>query len=186
MDIYQFFSCLTALPIKIDTIAEYLKDSGHGDHIFFCEVDIDPDVIWAQLRVYQEQGAYGAEKKIYEIQYSEHLTHEQKRLACCKELLHILDSEAEAAASQSEVETLIQQMAIPPQAGISLPASSDHFGVIRALLILVPRDSLSEFKKAYDAGKISEDEVAKATGIPVEYARVTLQDYWSELSQRII
>ena len=186
MDIYQHFSCLTNLPIKIDHIADFLKDNGYADEIYFSEVDIDPNVIWAQLRAFREDRPYGGEKTIYEVQYSNKLSNDQKRLACCKELIHILDGSDEAASSKEEVELLIKQMAIPPQSGISLPASNDHFGIVNALLVLVPRDSLEDFKLAYDSGHITEDEVAKATGIPVEFARLTLQDYWTEISQKIV
>ena len=185
MDIYQFFSCSTAIPIRIDSIAGFLTDSGFANRIYFCEVDIDPDIMWAQLRAYKQRFAYGDEFTEYEIQYSKRLTDAQKRLACCKELLHILDEENQIAASQEAVETLIQQMSIPPQSGISLPAANDHLGIVRALLVLVPRDCLVKFKTAYDAGDITADEVAKATGIPVEFARLTLQDFWQDLANSI-
>ena len=185
MDIYQFFSCLTKLPVKIDTVAEFLKDRGFADSIFFCGVDIDPEILWAQLKAHKQSMPYGEDFIEYEVQYSKHLTSPQQRLACCKELLHILDEEGEKASTQESVELLIQQMSIPPQSGIALPAANDHTGIIRALLILVPRDCLSEFKAAYDRGDITASEVAKATGIPVEYARLTLQDFWRDLSDII-
>ena len=185
MDIYQFFSCITKLPIRIDSILEFLRERGIAEHVFFCEVDVDPAIMWAQMRAYRSMRMYGDDKIVYEIQFSKHLTVPQKRLACCKELLHILDEEAEMASTQAQVEELIQQMSIPPHSGISLPTANDHFGLIRALLILVPRDCLSEFKAAYDSGKMTDEEVARATQVPVEYARLTLQDFWQKLSSSI-
>ena len=185
MDIYQFFSCLTRLPIRIDSVAGFIKDRGLADRIYFCEVDIDPNILWAQLKAHKQKLPYGDEFIEYEIQYSRHLTLPQKRLACCKELLHILDDQDAMASTQESVELLIQQMSIPPQSGIALPAANDHTGIIRALLILVPRDCLGEFKKAHDAGDMTADEVAKATGIPVEYARITLQSFWQQLVDKI-
>ena len=185
MDIYQFFACLTRLPIRIDSVAGFIKDRGLADRIYFCEVDIDPDILWAQLKAHRQKLIYGEEFIEYEIQYSKHLTLPQKRLACCKELLHILDDQDAMASTQESVELLIQQMSIPPQSGIALPAANDHTGIIRALLILVPRDCLSEFRRACDAGDMTADEVAKATGVPVEYARITLQGFWQQLVDRI-
>lgn len=185
MDIYQFFACLTKLPIRIDHIVEFIKDRGFADKIYFCEVDINPNILWAQLKVHRCVFPYGNEFIEYEIQYSKHLTEAQQRLACCKELLHILDQEGEMASTKEAVSLLIQQMSIPPQSGIALPAANDHTGIVRALLVLVPRDCLAEFKAAYDRGDLTSDEVAKATGIPVEYARITLQDFWQQLVERI-
>ncbi|MFG6549752.1 hypothetical protein ACGYLV_11885 [Sulfitobacter sp. M21595] len=185
MDIYQFFSCLTTLPIRIDSIVGFIRDRGLADNVFFCEVDIDPDILWAQLKVHKQKRLYGDDYLEYEIQYSKHLSVPQQRLACCKELLHILDDQDAMASTQDSVELLIHQMSIPPQSGIALPAVNDHTGIIRALLIMVPRDCLCDFKASYDNGEITADEVAKATGIPVEYARITLQDFWQELSDLI-
>lgn len=189
MDIYEQFSCFTKLPIRIDSIVEFIKDRGLANQIFFCEVDINPEILWAQLRAHRQKLPYGQDDFVqYEVQYSKHLTLPQKRLACCKELLHILDDSEEMASTKEAVELLIKQMSIPPQSGlaqVALPAANDRTGFVRALLILVPRDCLCEFKKAFDAGEITADEVAKATGIPIEYARLTLQDFWQQLADKI-
>ena len=182
-DIYQFFACTTHLPVKIDSVLSFLRDRGLVQHVNFYEVDIDSNILWAQFRAYDPY-PYASEPT-YEIHYSKHLTDAQKRLACCKELLHVLDEEVTMASSQEEVETLVKEMTIPPHSGISPPTSNDHSGIIRALLILVPRDCLQLLKPAYDGGEISAEEVAAATGLPVEYARLTLQDFWRELVHRI-
>jgi hypothetical protein len=187
MDVYNFFSCLTKLPVRVDSVVEFLKDAGIFHEVYFSEVEMDPSVLWAQVRAYYPTTAYDRQMPpILEIMYSAELNDRQARLACCKELLHALDEIHERAVSQEDVETLIQQMSIPPNAGFSLPAANDHMGIVKALVVLVPHAALADLRPAYERGEISEGEIANALELPVEYVRLTLAPFWDELCDKIV
>lgn len=185
-NIFELFSCHMRLPVRIDAVADYMRENGFVHDVGFSSVDMDPAVLWAQMRAYYPKTPYDHQMPpIVDIMYSKHLSKAQRRLACCKELLHILDSDEEKAHTQDEVETLIRQLSIPPNAGFSLPAANDKAGVVKALVILVPRDALSELKPLYDSGDLSEGELAQAFDVPVEYFRLTLWDGWTAICDKI-
>jgi hypothetical protein len=187
MNIYEHFSCFMRLPVRIDSVVDFLKDAGFVTNVGFSEVDIPPEVLWAQVRAYYPKTPYNNDiPPIVDIMYSKYLSENEARLACCKELLHILDEPDERAKSKQEVETLINQMSIPPNAGFSLPAANDHSGVIKALVLLVPRDALEELKPLFEAGDLSEGEMAAAFGVPVEYVRLTLIPQWPDICKLLL
>ena len=185
MTIYEHFGCFTNLPVSVDLVVEVLRDRGFVHEVYFSAVDIPPEVLWAQMRAYYPTTAYDRSMApIIEIMYSKYLDEHQARLACCKELLHALDSDDERAATEEAVSTLIEQMAIPPNSGISLPAANDRLGVVRALAVLVPEAALAQLRPAYRRGEISEGEIASALALPVEYVRITLLDAWDKLIEQ--
>lgn len=182
MNVYEYFGCFTCLPVSVDVVVDVLRDRGFVHEVFFSAVDIPTDVLWAQVRVYYPTTPYDRNMPpILEVMYSKYLDEGQARLACCKELLHALDTLEERASSEESVSTLIEQMAIPPSSGISLPAANDRLGVIRALAVLVPEAALAQLRPAYKRGEISEGEIAAALVLPVEYVRITLLDAWDRL-----
>jgi hypothetical protein len=182
MTIYEYFGCFTRLPVSVDLVVDVLKDRGFVHEVYFSAVDIPPEVLWAQARFHYPTTPYDRNMPpIVEVMYSKHLDERQARLACCKELLHALDTSDERASTEEAVATLIEQMAIPPNSGISLPAANDHLGVVKALAVLVPEAALAQLRPAYRRGEISEGEIAAALVLPVEYVRITLLDAWDKL-----
>lgn len=54
-------------------------------------------------------------------------------------------------------------------------------GMLRALVVLLPRDAIEELK----AKQISPEDAAKLARIPEEYAQLAMSDYWSEVVKDI-
>jgi hypothetical protein len=57
----------------------------------------------------------------------------------------------------------------------------DHLGLLRAVLILLPRDAISELKEK----QVSPEDVAKLARIPEEYARLAMSEYWEAVTEGI-
>jgi hypothetical protein len=186
MNVFQYFSCVRRLPVAIDAVVDHLRDQGRVHEVYFSPVDMDPSVLWSICRAYYPKTPYDRDMPpIIEVMYSNQLNESQVRLACCKELLHALDTEEERASTLEDVSTLIDQLSIPPQAGFSLPTANDHLGVVKALAVLVPRDALEDLRDAYQRGEISEGEIASAVKVPVEFVRLTLLPVWVKICKEI-
>jgi hypothetical protein len=52
MTIFELFGCFTKLPVRIDLVVDVLRDRGYINQVYFCEVDIPTDKLWAQMRAY--------------------------------------------------------------------------------------------------------------------------------------
>jgi len=107
------------------------------------------------------------------------------RLACCKEMLHLLDSHDATAYDRDLVSKLVQEITLPMEVSMALPSIVDHAKIAHALCILLPIAALKPLKEAYDAGKISAANIASIAEIPEAWVRVALLDRWTELHEKI-
>lgn len=188
MDLFEYFSCVRRLPVKVDDVIEVLQEKGFVFEVHFKESsELPEEALWAFFRSFRPRAVYSNDiPPIIQVVYAEGLTWEEQRLACCKELLHALDEDIEKAATREQVATLIEQMAVPPQSGISLPTINDHLSVPKALIILAPRDALEELRPLVASGKLSEKEVARILELPVEYTRLVLSEHWPKLAEAVL
>jgi hypothetical protein len=67
------------------------------DEILYTPVDFDPAILLGQLKRYRLPiGVYSADSKwVSEIRYAQSLNLCWQRFVCCKELMHIFDSDEE-------------------------------------------------------------------------------------------
>lgn len=184
-NIYEFFACFSRLPVAIDVVVEQLRDMGVMDSIEYYEVDTNPADIAGMCRVYTSKPPYGDRKRHAQIVYSGRLSPEWQRLIVCKELLHLLDAEHERAHTREQVSRLIDEMVVPIAAGVSVPAFSDHIGLLNALKVLLPRDALGELAALHQQGKITAEYVAAAAQVPLSFAEFALTPRWLEIIDKI-
>lgn len=186
MNIYQFFSCFTLLPVPIDTVVEHVCDNGAAATISYHAVDVDPAIVAGICRVYHHKPVYAAEPvKHADIIYSSRLPEGWQRLVICKELLHLLDGTHEMAHTPEQVSQLIDEILVPTAVQMSVPGLSDHVGLLNALKILLPRDALAELAKAHAEGKITEQDLAAAAKVPVVFASLALKPEWQKILEDI-
>ena len=185
-NVYEFFSCLTKLPIDLDTVCDQACEYRCVDEFRFAEVDIDLTVLLGMLQMFQENGPSGESRKIARVLYSSHIRdNAMRRLVCCKEILHVFDSDDATARSLKAVDELIESIVVPPTSGIPSSVWSDHSGSLHALMVLLPRDALVAIRPIYQDGGLSVEDVARLADIPAAYARVALSPLWSEILDKI-
>ena len=188
MDMYEFFACFTKLPILIDTVRDQALRYGAVDKFRFVKTDTDPTVLRGKLQMFQETGDDGKPETVARIFYSRHIPDSAtRRLVCCKEILHIFDSDAETARSLEAVDGLIESIVIPPDVDVRLANStwSDHLGCLHALMILLPRGALDILKEKIVSGELSVADVARLADIPDTYARLALSPVWEKITDKI-
>lgn len=186
MNIYEYFACFTKLPIRLDDIRDQALEYGIVQEFQFIPVDINPNVLMGKLRLYEETLDDGSKHKVAQIFWSSSITNNaDRRLICCKEILHVFDEDEHTARSIEAVGTLIDQIVIPPSSGISASAMSDQIGMLHAVMVLLPRDALIELLPVVEAGRLSVEDVANLADIPEPYARLALSPVWQELLDKI-
>jgi hypothetical protein len=184
--IYKHFSTKTVLPIKLADVKAAILNTGEVAAITRFPVDMDELVLHGMLRVYRDRPPYAVEDRVMaQIAYYEGLTDEQIRLVCTKEMLHLLDHQVATAATQEQVSKLVEEITLPLEAVASLPGISDHTKLVHALCILVPQAARTLLKEAFDAGKMSIEDIARVARIPEPYARLVMNDRWENLETKI-
>lgn len=180
MTIVEYFSCYTSLPIKINHITAHVKEHGFIDEVIFYPVDMNVERARGVCRRYiKHDGLYREPIRCADIGYALSMDIPWRRLVQAKELVHLTDNGQ--ASTKEQVQRLIEEIVLPPGISSSLPGHEDHFGDLKALMVLLPRDSLDLLKPKVDAGLLSTEEVANVARIPVAYARLALSNFWPEV-----
>ena len=172
------FSNFTQVPISIDDVHGFIMDRGYADNIYYCEVDINPEILRAQHKAHKVKHIYGEEKIEYEIQYSKHLNEYETRVAVCKELLHVMDTEIIRATTREQVSTQIDEVVISGEIeGLSSEAQGDKFGIIYALMVLIPTNVIDEVMAEFPGDLVgATNKLSELTQVPQIYARFALTD----------
>jgi hypothetical protein len=187
MHVVEFFASFTKLPIRLDDIAEQVKESAGIDSIRFIPVEIDRSVLMGMHRKYRETLSDGSHRIVVDIIYAAAIAVDPPllRMVCCKELIHAADDPKVAAQSMEAVDRLIEFIVVPPASGISAAALSDHNGILYTLMVLLPRDALFELRPKFQAGQISVEDVARLADIPENYARLALSPIWETVVEAL-
>lgn len=189
MIILDHFAAYTRLPIKIDQIADFIKDRGYVDKIIFHPLDEDPAVL-AGMLLHRKNLAPYASGEIADIVYSTQLEHDIQRLVAAKELLHICDVEGACAKTKEQVLALVDEILIPLNALTELAAVSpqlvsDHGGILLAVALLIPRDAREELKAMLDAGVMNVTQIAALVEVPESFVRLAMRDDWGKILDSI-
>ena len=179
--IYGHFSRYTNVPVQVLDVREYILTLAIVDEIRIFETKLDPAKVSGFLQVFSERG-----KKIARVVCSDQLLPRMQRLVCCKELLHILDKDDDMATTRVGVQRLIENLGLSNLADLPATVRSDHNGSLHALMILFPRDYLYQIRPLYQAGEITEEEVATRVRLPLPYVRVALSDAWQKFLETYI
>ncbi|SCB33881.1 hypothetical protein GA0061101_10810 [Rhizobium lusitanum] len=112
-----------------------------------------------------------------------------QRLVCCKELIHVLDSPAVRTNKKSEVIQLGDKLTDKTRhfkGTADLQWFFDDLAIYQALAMLFPFSLREEIMGAYVAGKVTDEMLAEAAQIPVEYVRTVMSDGWKLLRESIL
>lgn len=189
--IIEEFSRHCDLPVDIADISQAILDKGFVAFVQLYDIDTDPHVLSGMLYFTEDRPPYSVEeRRCAHVSVSINLPETMRRLICCKELLHILDSGGAAADTQAAVSSLVAEIILPNEiardlALLKLPELSDRFGILTALAVLLPRDALADLRPLFDAGKIGIEEIAQMAELPESVVAFALTDDWVRVLDRI-
>lgn len=188
----SFFDGFENVPIEIDDVRDHIISLGVQDEIIFVESDVDPSKLQGMIKRYVKRNGVYAEPLLCSlIVYSQHLSMEKRRVACAKELIHILDNEAAATNTSSEVAQLInrlfQRTASEEVVGdVDFMVAKDLIAQYQALALLFPDAVRERVLPLYRDGKMSLKSIADMLCIPESDAEVVLADFWPNVKADLI
>ena len=118
-----------------------------------------------------------------EIHYSVHSSLDWRRLAICKEAMHLLIDD-EHCHFTTDIQFLIEGLIVGVMFEPDTPAGSEHMGEVAAIEMLLPwklRHVLTEMR---DAG-MSDFQIAVQTRVPVKYVTAMLHGRYGKASAGI-
>ncbi len=179
MDVFNHFSCYTKLPVLLEHVIEHILETQVVASIDIYALDLDPDFLQGFCWVYEDRPHNSINHHLRaKIGYSVHLPNEMARLVVCKELIHLLDNHMETAQTAAQVDTLIEEIVLPPEAAVAMIAESDKRGILLALAVLLPRDTIDELRPKVEAGEVSIKTIAKHARLPEAFVRVAFSSLW--------
>ncbi len=185
--IIKHFESRTDLPIEVEEIAKAITDGGCQDEIHFVPVPADPSRIHGAIgRFRYRPGVYAEPVWVAHIPYNANDSTEMQRVTCCKELVHLFDTDLEKTDTEAEVPALIERLVGPfssDSLGLAdLMAGKDKLALYMCLPLLLPKAALQHLRKEVRAGKMTAVEAAKLACMPVELVTMMLADNWDTLN----
>lgn len=168
---------LTLVPVLVDHLRPMIEERGFADRIVWEAYDFPATNIAAQVSFYQAAlGLYGGDGDYARIQFSSSLNFCWQRFAVCKEMFHcILDDDAGNRVTGMEgLMKLSEHLVSEASAALEsyAPHDTEQFAEILALETLFPLELRLQHKEGYEAGLITDHQLALRYRIPQDYARV--------------
>jgi hypothetical protein len=168
--LYKFANELRSYPIilegVIDREASRLTSQ---DELYYVPVELDPEVSLGHIKQYRvPNGVYdGNPTWVTEIRYFRELNKCWQRYVCCKELMHVFDSQAERTDTAEKFQQLVDEIETPLPAGEASPMYDTETRTLwMAIAILCPASVRERFKPDWDAKKLSDYEIALELRVP--------------------
>jgi hypothetical protein len=190
MALVEAFSHQEDLPVKVDSVLDWIRD--HTDHkeIRLHAVDRHKKAFrGAFRRISIPTGKmYSHEfEVITQVLYGKDLDEKWKRLVIVKEALHVFDPDGVQINTPENVRRLIQAVITPELKGLRsfLPAVSDYLGAYRAMAVMLPRHARRRLKAALDADKRTATEIADYVKLPDHLVGIWL-DIGDEIEHQLL
>lgn len=177
----------TTLPIELDDITEILVELGYTDEVRFYPVKADPFRIRGAFYQYHYRpGVYADPVKVTLIPYNANDPLDLQRVVCCKELMHLFDTDLEKTDKQEEVPDFIEKVLGPLSTddyGVAdFMAAKDKIAIYQCLPLLLPYAALCQAREAVTSGQKTIEEVAAWAYIPKDLVSFMLDKEWDTLN----
>lgn len=185
------FEDRTELPIEVSEISRAIIDLGCQDEIHFVAVDAEPAHIHgAFARFTYHRAAYGEPIWVTHIPYNARDSLEQQRVVCCKEMVHIFDTDLELTDTKEEVPDFLDKLLGPMTTddfGLAdFMAAKDKVALYQCLPLLFPKAALRIAREEVEAGRKTPEEVADWAKMPVNLVRLMLNKAWDTINGALI
>lgn len=186
------FERIGKAPILIPDVLAKVKELSLSVKVSLCAVDEPFSELKATIYWYQEDAdtLMLMPETCAKIVYSSRMSPEWQKLACCKEMLHILDPDPIKTATKQEVVRLANNMAkkARPNGSIAnnLQTFFDQLAKWQAVAVLFPLALRSRFVPLYEADENVTYRIAAYVGVPEECIYVAMQDDWEHFAKTIL
>lgn len=178
-----------SLPVEIPTIRDALVDLHIQDRIiFYPDNEMNPEElrgVYYQYRV--RSGVYADPENISLIIYCARLSIPWQRIICCKELVHIFDTDFETTDLAEEIDGLIDRLLGPfSTEDISvydIMAAKDRLALYQCLPLLFPESERIKYKELLIRNAVTIESIAKAACLPETFVRLLMSDEWPSLAE---
>lgn len=177
----------TELPIEVEEVVAILVELGCKDEIRFYDVAADPTKIHGAFDQFiYHPGVYADPQFVALIPYNSSDPTEWQRLVCCKEMMHLFDSELERTDSVDEVPSFLDKLLGPMSTedfGLAdFMAIKDKVATYQCLPLLMPRAALQAARQAVESGQKTPQEIADWAKIPLLFVNLMLAEHWETLN----
>ncbi|MEZ5752286.1 MAG: hypothetical protein R3D60_10075 [Paracoccaceae bacterium] len=184
--VQQFENCLE-LPIEVEDIAAAIIRLGVADEIHFVPVAADPATIHgAFVRFRYHPVPYGDPVWVTHIPYNSADPLDLQRVVCCKEMMHIFDSDLERTDTRTEVPEFMDKLLGPlttEDFGLAdYMASKDKLAVYMCLPLLFPKAALQVAREAVKDRSRTPEEIAEWAKLPLRLVNLMIQEDWDTIN----
>lgn len=170
--LYEFSEGLNRRPVRVeeDLAPQVIKLTGQ-DRIDFVGVHLDPAISLGHIKQYRESNGVYDQNPVWvtSIRWYNELNMCWRRFVCCKELMHVFDTEAEQTNTAEKFATLLSELELaPPPEQASPMYVSENRTKWMALCVLAPRPARAWAVDQIDQG-LAPYDVALALRIPEEF-----------------
>jgi hypothetical protein len=191
-DLIKHFSCQIKLPVDVNHVNDYLKNNNASDDIQFIGVDLDPDILQGQIKVfYVRDGVYGSNlTRCVNIYYHRGHDIDWQRFICCKELIHSLDQVSAQTSSENDIDKLAEKIGLPKEMqdpmSDGIATNVDRLAEYRAAAILLPWSARELLMPHYKSREITLSDIARLADIPRKYVGFVMNDVWEKIYPLLI
>ena len=188
----DYFSIRTILPVSPNEVRDRIIEMGFSDEIHFIPSPLNSTILLGMHHSYiYRNGVYADPTVRVDITYDSIQPTALQRLVCCKELLHIFDTNTQKTTKRVDVNKLISDLsngmkALDSFSGWSIHSLVDAITVLRAVAILFPMAARDTLIEPLNSGKISLSQISIYADLPEEFVTLVMSQSWNDLHSTIL
>lgn len=159
-------------PVVVDDIRDWIIENRLQERISFISTPHYYKLGAKLKQTHVPNTVYDADPdRLSVIFYTENADEKTQRVACCKELLHILtDTDLSRTYTKEHVSALTQQLTSHSSPGeLVEQIISEHVNRALALITLVPLQFINRYEKKYLDKQMSSSEISDKLEIPDQF-----------------
>ncbi len=182
MNLFDFFSAYTKLPVALEDVAAFVLERSQFKSVLNYPAEFDEGALrgfcWQFLDKPPNSINHHRHAWVF---YSDTLSPEMTRLVVCKEMLHLLDTPHERAGDRQQVDRLIEEIVQPFEIKAATQTHSDNGGMVMAVAVLMPAGAIEELRPSVEDGSLGFDTLSKLAGVPEMWVRAAFSPQWQEV-----
>jgi hypothetical protein len=187
--LYDFSSQLKIYPVKLEGVldAKVIELTAQDD-IYYVGMDLDPAISLGHIKQYRAlSGVYAEARWVTEIRYSKELNPCWYRYVCCKELMHVFDTDDELTPSWEKLDQLLGEIESPlPSDKQSAMFKSETRTMWMALAVLCPLPLRDYYQPMWTDGSMSDYEIALELRIPETLIQTIMADSYPTVIESLL
>ena len=190
-ELIKYFEDRTELPVEVEDIAAAIFKLGFRDNIHFFDISADLSRIRGTFyQFWYRPGVYADPLMITLVPYNKNDSLEWQRVVCCKEMMHIFDSDLERTDTKEEVPEFLDKILGPLSTddyGVAdFMAAKDKVAMYQCLPLLLPSAAIQIARQAVADEILTIEDVARKASMPASLVGIMLEKEWDTLNGIVI